>query len=476
MNREKSSKGIPIGRRMSSRKGAHMKQIKNRFFAKYSKSSAFVVTLILHAILVVGGVSMVVVQNIVREPPPEFTHAVSYHKPMPKPRIRPPKTAQKPKVMRPEFQRIPVKGVVDRKTPSIKVAEFAGFKGQFGSAHSSGSDLVSTIGFSMPEINMIGVRARGEKIFIILDCGDHMLVDEMGGIPAYTIIKEELIRIVRDLPSTALFNVCVFGNGRTQTLFPKLVSANQSNAASIERWLTPLNAMAASVASGEYGIRTLGEGGIKQGDDFRVGRFADQMDDVEREYRAERWYTASMVAMQQQADTVFLLTNTWGRQRMVAEKQERRSGEWFGTSAGKRWTECIEASRLKLAEENARRKAAGKPPRVIANGNWGRVLAYYPDIIAPPRPEYYYFSAKDFYDAFEFTRTKFCSKGMAVKVGLKGRRKDAYTFNVVQFVPSNSSGCSKVEKFQQLTRLCKGEYKTVAGLKAIEAYLNSARK
>ena len=81
----------------------------------------------------------------------------------------------------------------------------------------------------MPEIEIFGVKGKGEKLFLILDTNDQMLIDEMGGIPAYNIIKDEMIRIVEELPPTALFNICVFhyAAGQAQyTLFPSLVSAS----------------------------------------------------------------------------------------------------------------------------------------------------------------------------------------------------------------------------------------------------------
>ena len=35
-------------------------------------------------------------------------------------------------------------------------------------------------GFSMPEIEIFGVKGKGEKIFLILDTNDQMLIDEIG--------------------------------------------------------------------------------------------------------------------------------------------------------------------------------------------------------------------------------------------------------------------------------------------------------
>lgn len=42
-------------------------------------------------------------------------------------------------------------------------------------------------------INVFGLKSTGEKLVFLLDTNNGMLVDEVGGIPAYTIIKKELL-------------------------------------------------------------------------------------------------------------------------------------------------------------------------------------------------------------------------------------------------------------------------------------------
>ena len=49
----------------------------------------------------------------------------------------------------------------------------------------------------MPEIDIFGIKGKGEKIFIILDASGDMMVDEIGGI--YATIAEEGIHIVEFL-------------------------------------------------------------------------------------------------------------------------------------------------------------------------------------------------------------------------------------------------------------------------------------
>lgn len=442
-----------------------MKSAKRRFFTKYSKSSAMVVTLALHALLIVGGLSYVVMSHVIPQDPGfKYEHVVRQK--MPLRQIRPPANARQPRKTKPNFIRIPIKPKFEQQMPDVSLPDMPSAKGELGGAKGTASDSLSTIGFAMPELSFIGLKTKGEKVFLILDAGSHMLVDEMGGIPAYTIIKREMLRLVDELPPTAVFNICVFGNGQSVTLFPNLVKATDSNARKAEEWLMPLNGIEESINSGRYGLQTIGKGGVQQREDLRTGRFAEKVD--EHEYRLERWFRPAMLAMQQGADTVFLLTNTWGHQRIVSKDRKMTTEEWYQTSAGKRWLKGVEEAKELLAEENRQRKEKGQPPRVISHGRWGLMAAYFPDIERPPLPSFYHFTPSDFQDAFETHR-----EGLQERSGLK--KKDRFTFNVVQFVQADSEQ-GKDDRFYKLTKMSRGGYQTIAGLEAIQSYVKGVQQ
>ncbi len=446
-----------------------MKAVQRRFFLKYSKSSAAMVTLALHALLVIGGLSFVVMRQLLPGVPVFVGH--NFARPKPLPRLQPPAAARKPRLAKPRFERLTVEPKVVQQLPDIALPELSGAKGEFGGT--AGTDAVSlaTVGFAMPEMKFWNITSKGEKIFLILDAGPHMLVDEMGGIPAYTIIKEEMLRMVDELPPTAVFNLCVFSNGRSVTLFPDLVNATDSNVRKAEAWLRPLNSVEESVDTGRYGLQTLGPGGIPQQQDLRTGRFAEPGPDGKPAYRPDRWFSPAMLAMQQGADTVFLLTNAWGSQKVVSRDRNRSVVDWYTGSAGKRWLEHVERAKEKLAEENRRRNAGGEPPKVIAHGRHGLMRAYFPDIPGPPSPQYDHFSPADFQDAFDAIR----QQGRAAPEQSGLNRRDRYTFNVVQFVPAGA-GRTRDERFYKLTKRTRGGYATIAGLEAIQDYVKGERK
>ena len=162
-------------------------------FTNHSKSSAMVVSLVLHAILLIVALSFVVVTVITKEDQKFEAKQVSRQR-MPPKKLQVPVKIKKQK-RRPKLrQRIVVKTNV-RNMPDIKMPEISGIKGGLGAA-GAGLGNASSIGFNMPEINVFGVRSKGEKVFLALDTDAYIMRDEVGGKRAYAIIKEELIKVV----------------------------------------------------------------------------------------------------------------------------------------------------------------------------------------------------------------------------------------------------------------------------------------
>jgi hypothetical protein len=436
----------------------------NRFFTKHAKSSAALVSLGIHALLIVVALSFVAVTVIQKEEKAFEAKQVNRPK-MTLKKLQVPVNIKKKNVQKPKLRkRIVVQPKMNQSMPDIKMPEISGVKGGMGGGVAGGLGGAGGLGFSMPEIEVFGIKGKGEKVFIILDSSPEMMYDEMGGIAAYTIIKNELVKIIEGLPSTALFNVAVYDSGRTFMLFPKLVSANSSNVSKAESWLKPLNGVRPGMGANDWGGSTLGPGGMECMDDFLIGKFE----------RQELWYRPAMLAMKQQADAVFLLTSWWGHQRIL---KGDRDTDWYNGSAGRRWNESYEKAKLMLDEENKKRVANGQPPRVIRRDNaWDMNHAYFPDIERPPEPEFYYHKPNEFVEGFIQVREQYKPQDAQLKRGLSNKKKTAseVSFNVVRFTKVDAEwnefrdGRTE-ENFQKLTGLFKGQYRTIAGLEAIKS-------
>jgi hypothetical protein len=436
---------------------------KKRFFANHAKSSAMVVSLAIHAALILVAISFVAVTVIQKEEQKfEGKHVARPKMPIKKLQVpvKVKKKRPKPKLRR----QITVKARMDRKMPDIKMPEIAGVKGGIGSVGDGGLGGAAGVGFTMPEIEVFGIKGKGEKICIILDSSPEIMEDELGGIPAYTIIKEELVRILDGLPPTALFNIIVYEPNRSFMLFPNMVSASSANVARVDEWLKPLNAVRPGMTSKEYGVGTLGQGGLQNTEDMRVDVFQHQRE----------WYRPAMLAMKQQADAVFLLTCWWGNQW---HHEEARDKSWDQSSAGRRYYESYEKAKQLLAEENKERAAEGEPPRVIRDSPWEMNKAYFPDIEFPPIPPTYHYSARDFTKAMLKVRNTYRPEEIQAKSGLRKKQsktKVDFSFNVVHFREVSDSRHAHrheitQERFTELTGKIKGEYTSIAGLEAIKS-------
>ena len=193
--------------------------------AKHAKSSAALVSVVIHAIFIVVALSFVAV-SVIKKDEVDFEATPIKRPKMNLRKLEVPVKQSKPQ---PKLRKqIVVKPNVAKITPDIKMPEIVGVKGGLG-AGGGGFGAGASLGFSMPEINLFGVKSRGEKICIILDSSAEMMYDEMGGIAAYTIIKDELVRILEGIPPTALVNVMVYNVWHSYMRFPQMVPASPDN-------------------------------------------------------------------------------------------------------------------------------------------------------------------------------------------------------------------------------------------------------
>lgn len=433
--------------------------MQKRFFAKHAKSSAVLVSLGIHAGIIIIAFSFVAV-TVIQKNEMNFA-AKEINRPKMKLRmLQVPVSIKKPQQQPKLRKQIVVKPNVSKITPDIKMPEIVGTIGGMGGG-AGGLGAGGSLGFSMPEIDIFGIKTKGEKVFLILCSDPEILYDELGGIPAYEIIKSQMLRVISELGPTSLFNVSIYHHSRTYLLFPSMVSANSENVAKAKAWLGPLNRVKPGMKADDYGPKTLGEGGMPFNDDLRVGKFLDG------KWQGD-WYRSTMLAMQDQADTVFLFTHSWGFQAIPLEDLK---DEWYDTAAGKRYMACFEKGIKMYEQENRERIARGEPPRVLDVGPGTINDIYFPDIEKPPRSKHYRFTPEDYATAMKITHEKHKSPAIQQERGLmkKKSRRAGYSFNVVHFIEADKGNPN--EKLKKLCTMCDGEYRTIEGLQAIKNYV-----
>lgn len=428
---------------------------KGRYFAKHAKSSAALISLGIHAVLVVIALSFVAVTVITKEEQKFEAQPVNRPK-MQLKKLQVPVNVKQKKTQKPKLRkRIVVKPRLNQPTPDIKMPEISGVKGGLGNAGAAGLGAAGGLGFSMPEIDIFGVKGKGEKIFIILDSTPDMMVDQMGGIPSYTLIKEELVKILGNLNPTVLFNIAVYDRGPSMTLFPQMVPASDVNVAKVKAWLEPLNAVSTGMGDRDYGTRTLGrvQGSQRVTGDFKIGKITDQRE----------WVKPVMFSMQEQADAVFLLSHGWGTLWATIGEADQ-----WSPAKRERWNKALADSEKRHKEENEERRSKGEAPRVFKDRRQ-MVRTYYPSVELPPETKKYHYTAKDMAGAMETIRKQGEKKAGAPMIsGISKKRGDDFTVNVVHFIKTSGASARDEERFKQLARECNGEYRTLAGFDAIK--------
>jgi len=209
---------------------------KKRFFAKHAKSSAFFVSLVLHGILIMIAVTYVAVTVVMKDEQQFEAKRVDRPKqPLKKLRVPVKVTKRKPK---PKMRKTLV-SKVDRKVPEFQMPEIAGVPGGVGAME--GGSGIESIGFSMPEIDFFGAKAKGEKICFIVHFGPATIGDNPFTRMTGFTIRKRLEDMVSNLPAYALFNVAAYWAVDTWAMNPSMMIASEENKRKVLDWMAPVN-------------------------------------------------------------------------------------------------------------------------------------------------------------------------------------------------------------------------------------------
>lgn len=167
--------------------------------------------------------------------------------------------------------------------------------------------LTAGIGIGAPKFKFLDIRGEGEKVIFVLDASERMISEETGGTAACDYIRDELRRVLSELPSSVLFNVLLYDGETVAGFRPHMVPSTETNRMALAEWLAPAwQAEPRAGLSGEqntYAPETVYETAI--GDEAR------------------EWVRALQGALEQRPDAVFVVGRDWGRHSISREKGER---------------------------------------------------------------------------------------------------------------------------------------------------------
>jgi hypothetical protein len=209
-----------------------------RFFSRHSKSSAFIFTLTLHAVMLIMATGFVAFKHFIK-PPPEFIgHQVEHIRPHLPTKLRPPKTSSSRKAPCPSITQRPER-ITSIKPVDVTLPPVAMIGLPIKGYREQGNDGVS-ISFDT-SFDFFKSKAKGEKVCFIVHFGPATIgKTPYSRMTGYTI-RKRLEEIVTGLPEYALFNVACYWASDTCAISPNMMLATPTNKQKVMNWMAPVN-------------------------------------------------------------------------------------------------------------------------------------------------------------------------------------------------------------------------------------------
>ncbi len=407
-----------------------------------------IISVVLHgvALLVLGGIT---IYQYIQPPEPELEAPPVAERQEPERLQQQVRMQQQQRQSTRPTQRITVTNISDLNMPTLdidlpQVGTRVGV-GAAGRGGQAGGALRGTLGsggidFNRSAVNFFGIRSQGERIMFIIDASRLMMLDVRGGMPAYNLIKQEIVRQVEGLSPGTLFNVMFYSSSSIQAFSTNMMPATTANKEALAKWIDPINKEFARVGrlSGNVNIQNT------------------EIDPMKNEI--SHWPRAVQVAMEQGCDAIFLMTSWWGWYRRGMDEAELarwyRSRGW-GDKEEAAWVDAVAKAREWLNKENEARRKRGQPERVI--GSIGEITRErFPDVRTKPAPSW--------------SRDEVLSHLQNASSTIFPTPRDRPPFNVVLFLGADekAQGNSTVDAFQNVARRLRGRFNVLQGLPALQ--------
>ena len=117
--------------------------------------------------------------------------------------------------------------------------------GGFGDGVNLAGVNLANVKINLPTLEIFGKKATSDRVFIAFEVSEPIMKDNMGGLAAFNVVKDEIKSLVNNLPGTVVFNVMAFDTyfkmGMQTTAFPSLVVADANNKRIFNEWIDSIN-------------------------------------------------------------------------------------------------------------------------------------------------------------------------------------------------------------------------------------------
>ncbi|CAM3045184.1 hypothetical protein [Rariglobus hedericola] len=213
-----------------------------------------------------------------------------------------------------------------------------------GTGYNTGLGSRSLGGSGFMSMSFLGVtNQRASKVVFVVDISPGLMDIRKGGFRAFEILRTEISRLISTLPPANSFNVVLF-DGQSIRLFAKeLTPATVASKTEFFEWIKPINASLSSLG-----------GSSIPGHAPRWTFSRPEKLKLDPEYGPASWIQSIQAALEQQPDTVFVITGGGAAGQIrysdenIARRREQRAKQ----------LEEIKASGLDVAGISAARGKA----------------------------------------------------------------------------------------------------------------------
>ncbi len=291
-------------------------------------------------------------------------------------------------------KRINIPPIQKMATPEVTISLPSGLGGEdsggMGAVNISGMSNLEKLKIEVPTMSIFDTKASSDRVFIAFEATPHTMRDDMGGLEAYNVVKDEIKKLVSMLPSTSLMNVMAFDTNNQTTMdfcFPSLVVASPENKERFARWIDTINPDLEKVGlwgRNNYTLKYPIPPAATGREDFKFHYDGFQHHGVVGYYK---FYQA---AIEQGAGAVWILTTKWPAPNEYflpySEEQIKKFNDTWkknvererskGTVVGEQkewedWVRAIQPAKDKakawLDKENERRRKKGIGQKVVTD-------------------------------------------------------------------------------------------------------------
>ena len=153
------------------------------------------------------------------------------------------------------------------------------------------------IDFGLSKMDFFGTKSAAEKVIILMDVSKKIVHDRMGGLEVYNLIYDDLSSLINELRSSTLINLILFDNDNLAFFNDSLIAATANNKTNMLNWVNSVNTESWNI-------------GLK--DNYKNNILSKNENLPMKHEDISHWLKALQYSLKYKPETFFILTSNWG--------------------------------------------------------------------------------------------------------------------------------------------------------------------